>query len=443
MSISLITGKPGGGKGLLSVQQLVDEIRLGKRCVITNLPVRMHPWVNGHFDPMIGLKAYLLKTYGQDFDCEKRVFILDDDDAGAFYLWRVVEGKLTKAQCSVRTVNKDGISEERVMDFETDLAVKAGGVLYIIDEAWKFYSARNWQRTGEGMLFYSAQHRHFGDDVLIVTQHTKQIDPAVYRVAQDFWVTKNHSKMSIGIFRQPDVFTVAIYDQAPTGAALEPMSRKVFRLDKRGLAQCYDTSAGIGITGRAMADIGARRKGLPWWGIFVLAGVLAIAAWLALKGGLWGLRKGTAAVVGGGAVHASATVQAKSVSVASQAPAVEKQSETNRVYCVGYILWPDMRAYMSDGRELHVEDGLSECTPRRVRIGAEWFDVKMAKIPPYVPSQLARSIEMQPEKQGLAPLPVASQLGSSGVDVVTIGESAQHLAPSSTGGFASMGRQKK
>lgn len=274
--ISFITGKPGGGKGLLSVQQVIDELRFGKRPIITNLPLRVAAWVNGSHQPMLGLRAYLQREYGTDFNVQKRVFVLDDDDAGSFYLWRVTkEGLLQKAEANIKRVQKDGIEEERVMDFDTTLAVETGSVFYVIDEAWKFYGSRNWQKTGEGMLFYSSQHRKFGDDVLIVTQHTKQIDPAILRVAQDFWTVTNHGNLTFGFFRQPSVFHVRIFDSPPTGAAMTPMSRKLFRLDKSGMAQCYDTSAGVGISGRAVADLGARKRGLPAWAMVVFA-VVAI-----------------------------------------------------------------------------------------------------------------------------------------------------------------------
>ena len=186
--ISFITGKPGGGKGLLSMQQIVDELVNGQRHIICNTPVRLLPWIFGDGRPMLGLKAYLVLKYRKDFDCEKRVHVLPDEEISCFFLWRVVEGQLIKAKFD--SVRK-GEGEERITGFDTSLASASGGILYVVDEAWKFYSARNWQKTGDAMLFYSAQHRHFGDDVLIVTQHTKQIDPAIQRVAQDFWVVTN------------------------------------------------------------------------------------------------------------------------------------------------------------------------------------------------------------------------------------------------------------
>jgi hypothetical protein len=279
--INLITGKPGGGKGRLSIELIADEIRHGTRAIITNLPVRLLPWVNGKGKPQLGLENYLSFKYGKTFNVHDRVFVLSDDQAMEFYLYRSESGKLVKCEASYRTQIKDGIEEKRVMDYDTGIAVKNGGVLYCIDEAWKIFGSRNWWKTSEGMIFYTAQHRHFGDDVMVVCQQTKQIDTAIVRVAENFWVVTNHGNKVIGWFRRPSVFEVNIYDSAPTGAKQTPMATKYFRLDPEGLAQCYDTSAGVGIVGRTMADIGSRKRGLPVWTIPV---ALVLMVWLIFKG---------------------------------------------------------------------------------------------------------------------------------------------------------------
>lgn len=281
MAISFVTGKPGGGKGLVCMRSVIDELRNGDRPIITNLAVKLHPWVrrvkrNGSvkWTPQLGLKSFLLKEYGKDFDCEKRVHLLTDEQAGEFYLYRVENGQLIKAETQK---DKDG----KVVQFDTGPALANAGVLYIVDEAWKFYGAREWQSTGKGVLFYSAQHRKFGDTLLLCTQNTKQVDTALRQVAEDFWVCTNHSKKTLGMFRQPDMFSIKIYDQVPTTGTLEPMSRKVFKLDKKGLGSCYDTAAGVGLAGNGGADIGEKAKGLPAWTVIlflVAVGFVVIGA---------------------------------------------------------------------------------------------------------------------------------------------------------------------
>jgi len=158
-----------------------------------------------------------------------------------------------------------------IVEYETTKAMENGGVLNVTDESWKDFNSRDWQKTGKGVLYYASQHRKLGDDWLIVTQNTKQIETALRQVAQDFWVVRNHGKLSIGKFRQPSMFTVAVFEQPPTGMS-EPMERRMFRLDKPGLGSCFDTAAGIGIIGGGGADLHERKRGIPWQ-FFVVAAI--------------------------------------------------------------------------------------------------------------------------------------------------------------------------
>jgi hypothetical protein len=390
MAITFITGKPGGGKGLVSMQQVVDELRLGKRCIITNLAIHVEPWVNSRLQPMCGLAAFLQRSFGSDFDVRKRVFVLSDDDIESFFLWRAVKvgDKWELKRAEPEVLVKGG--EERVMGFDASLGMSSGGVLYIVDEAWHFYSSRRWQRTGEGLQFYNAQNRKFGDDVFIVTQHTKQIDPAIIRVAQDFWVVRNHGMMSIGLFRQPDVFSVRIYDSAPTGGQLSPMSTKLFRLDAAGLGQTYDTSAGVGLAVRSGADIGRRRRGLPWWGIPATVVFLACFTWYATvkAGWLFGhavMPKGMAAAravvsdrssVSGGGEHSGGVSESAAGGKSERLSA--RVDRENDVFCKGWCLLDnEITVFLSDGRTAYSVDGdVQEVRLHWVRCFGRKFDVR-------------------------------------------------------------------
>lgn len=375
--ISFLTGKPGGGKGLLAMQQIIDELVKGTRPIITNLAVRVLPWVGPDWKPMIGLQQYLLKKYKKDFDVLKRVFVLDSEQAGEFFLWRVIDGVLVKAE---------GVYKgEKLMSFDASLAERSGPVLYCIDEAWKFWNSRNWQRTGEGMMFYTAQHRHLGDDVLICTQHTKQIDPAIQRCAQDFWVVRNHGKMTFGMFRQPAVFSVCIYDQAPTGASIDPMSRKMFTLDRAGLAQTYDTSAGVGLSGRLMADVGRGAKGMPWWLMIVAVFAILIGIWYAIRFGAHavthGMVKGSKTItqkagIGAGAVSGGGVVSGQGTVGLNAEAGLQATNEV--VVCRGFTILPRNRVlvFMSDGRVADSADGeVQRIFKRRVEVFGEKFEL--------------------------------------------------------------------
>src|SRR5882724_6032919 len=96
MSIHFVTGKPGGGKGLVAMEEIVKELVNGERPIITNLPVQVEPWIRcirkrgkTTRKPEIGLRNYLLQAYGSDYNVAKRVFLLDDEtQTREFYRWR-------------------------------------------------------------------------------------------------------------------------------------------------------------------------------------------------------------------------------------------------------------------------------------------------------------------------------------------------------------------
>ena len=277
--IHFVMGKPGGGKGLFVMQKLVDELRNGQRPIVTNLAVKLHPWVRDgmgkHGKAEIGLLQYLQSKFGQTFDAERRIYVLPDEEMPNFYGLRP-NGEMQRADLVRDT-------KGRVRSFDTGLAVRNGGVFYLLDEVWKFWGARNWQETGEGVHSYSAQHRKFGDDVLLVSQTVKQVDSQIRSLCQDFTLVRNRFKERIGLFRQPGVFTVDVYLEPP-GPTVRPMQSFPFLLDAEGLGACYDTSAGVGIMGQGGADLGERRKGLPFWllvlGILGVAGLMSSLPWL-------------------------------------------------------------------------------------------------------------------------------------------------------------------
>jgi len=257
--IHFLTGKPGAGKGLVAMKEIIDELRLSKRPIVTNLAVRLHPWVSGAYVPQQGLLSFLHRTYGTTFNAEKRIRILSDDEMRTFYLFRLGYDLPS---------TKD--SKGRVESFDV-ASLTDSGVFYVLDEVWKTMGARDWQDTGKGLLFYNAQHRKLGDEVYLCTQSFRQVDTAVRQVAQDYLHVRNHGFERLGVFRQPNVFTVSYYQDPPGTSGSPSLMKKTFRLDREGIASCYDTSAGVGVGGGRAADVGARKSGLAFSWIFVFA----------------------------------------------------------------------------------------------------------------------------------------------------------------------------
>jgi len=399
MSIHFITGNPGGGKGLLSVQKICDELVNDERPIITNLPVRIEPWVRvwrrfgkTNFKPEIGFRQYLLQKYGKDFGIRERLFFIDDQVVPEFFLWR--RGPDGKLFC-LESKSVNGIVEE----YDTTEAVKNGGVCYVTDEAWRFWNSRKWQKTGTGLQFYSAQHRHLGDTWFIVTQKTAQCDKALHRVAQDFSVVTNQGKLPLGMFNRPDVFTVSVYDEAPTGAKLEPIKRSVFRLDKKGLGSCYDTSAGTGIGGGSGADLNERKSGLPWWGILILLFLFCLAAWkLPLVFGRLitsPLRGNSPPVQAGLSVPGAMGPVVGPVVGPEPAPSVPEVAP-EPVYVTGScLLGGRLSVFLSDGRVCEGAE-VQAFQSGRAKIGGVWHD----RIPP---AKVRSGVPREPVSQD--PLP--------------------------------------
>jgi len=284
MAIRFLTAKLGGGKGVVTVTEIIeDELVNGDRCIVTNFAFETEPWVRTlrsfkgvKYQAEMGFRAYLMEKYGgKDFDIRKRLFFLDDDRTKDFYLHCVKDGRLIE-------VDAKRNDKGQVVSYDVEPAQGGNGVVYIIDEAWKFFASREWQKTEQGLTFYSPQIRKFNDALWIVCQSYKQVDVQLVRMAQEFWHVINRGKMRAFMFRQPAIFDLRIYDRPPESRAT-PMRNKILRLNPKTVGSCYNTAAGAGMRG-SKADIGERKSGIPWW----LAPIGAVVLVAAL---LWGTDK--------------------------------------------------------------------------------------------------------------------------------------------------------
>lgn len=74
MSVHFISGKPGGGKTLYAVRLIVEELVHGKRCVVTNVPLK-----EGR------LNQYLQERYpDRCIDLLGRLCVISEDDTAQF-----------------------------------------------------------------------------------------------------------------------------------------------------------------------------------------------------------------------------------------------------------------------------------------------------------------------------------------------------------------------
>ena len=306
MAVRFLTGKPGDGKSMTAVQALQRELVTGKRQVVTNLPLFVgRTW------------SFLKQRYGGEIDTE-RITILDEDETREFYLHRgrgyraaaptkEGDGRIDYSNC----VHADGSSKNA-----NDLPP----VLYIIDEAHLHFGSRQWQDTAKAALFYLSQHRKRGDEVFFVTQHVKQVDSALRRLAAEFWrVTNYGARFPFGV-KLPDVFVVDVFTAEPSLLS-SPIDTKSMRLDVEGLASCYDTAAGVGMVG-SMADKVKTRKGIPWQMALVgLVVLLGCGFLLPIGAGKWFSK--TLPKNYGTAISTNSLPKTNAVSIVAPAPLLE------------------------------------------------------------------------------------------------------------------------
>jgi len=253
VSIHFISGKPGGGKSLYGVKLLISELVLSRRHIVTNLALKLpelEEYLNREY-PAVIERVYWVHL-------QDRITILSESDLKIFFTYRA--GGVRIADLT----NEQWAKGERP-DYSV---VKDSGVAYFLDEVHLGFNARAWAQTGHQVIYYLSQHRKLGDDVICITQHVGNVDKQFRSVAQDFSYIRNLKKEKLGLFRLPGVFLRRTYGEPATSTS-QAMETGSFRMDVRGIASCYDTAKGVGIHGRAGADIAERVKGLHW-GWFVV-----------------------------------------------------------------------------------------------------------------------------------------------------------------------------
>ena len=267
--ITFITGKPGGGKTLRSLQILFDALKNDDRDIVTNVPL--------HLD---SIQEYCDRN-GLKINAAERIWIIDDDLYSypnsyrftkldwlrKFYLYR---GKYSLLEWSPDTDLEDYF-KPLFIDTQTGEPTGRKGILYIIDETRKLYPARNFAKMDNRVFDYFGLHRHLGDDVYLICQFVGQVDKQIRGYGQTFEVIRNRAKEKYGWFRGEARFARFVYLEPPM-KNIKPTEKTTFPLNKEE-AVCYSTSA-MGGT----ADQGQRAKGIHfyWLPVGLLLGALVL-----------------------------------------------------------------------------------------------------------------------------------------------------------------------
>jgi len=341
MSIHFISGKPGGGKSMYGVKLILEELTLGRRTVITNLPLRVGE-----------VNRYIQEHTEKAVDVVSRVWILDDDQTAQFWTFRPGGVRIPK-------LTADQWARGQRPSYAD---VSDDGVMYVIDEVHNFFGARQWAETGRDVLFYLSQHRKLGDTVVCITQAIGNVDKQFRSVTQDFTFLRNLSKEKYGFLRLPSIFIRKTFSSPPSDTT-QPMETGTFRLDTRGIGALYDSAAGVGIHGRA-ADTAERKKGGHWSLFFVGLAILVVVVFFALPDAIGSMfltpqeRAGGRLKPGGStavvpAVSSSAPVPAVGSAPVLEVPRMTSNLTSTNTWIQGMTtMGGRLSVWLTDGREL-------------------------------------------------------------------------------------------
>lgn len=292
MAVEFITGRPGGGKSLLAVKMIEEEMRTTKRAIVTNVPLRLEEWA-----ALFGAVEVM-----------QRIRVLDAGETMAF--WLLGPGWQIDYRRRKTWESPDGRSME-VVDLEQR---PPGGILYVIDECHIPFSSRAFYKTNvTDAFYYLSQHEKLGDSVLMVTQHCENVDKQFRSVAQAFIEVRNgyRERWPIlgGLIRARPGFTSSEFPNPPGSGTQLATLKKKWKLDPEKTCKLYDTTKGLGLVSQAAARHEKKVTGLPWWSVLVAAGVVAVALVMipeligkAVGSGLNSMQKGVAGAVQGGSV---------------------------------------------------------------------------------------------------------------------------------------------
>jgi len=390
MAIEFITGVPGGGKSYYACRLVVAELRRTKRRICTNLALDIPR-----------LCEYLHEKYGQSFDAAQRIRILSLQECCEFWLYRGQGHDIDPTiRTKVRTKTREKASMDQI-DYEGQGIGE--GVLYIIDEVHVMFGSREWASTGADALYYLSQHRKMSDDVVLISQHTKQVETAFMRMCETFYFCRNLSKwklpIAFGIFRSPPFLVVSEYKEASTQKP--PVSTRTWLIDKEGIGSIYKTAAGVGFVGsRAVTE--DKPQGFPSWAFALCVVAIMLGLWK-LGGYAIASTIGSKQVLNHPAKRAifpgTITNEVKPIvkeGVSGPAPEplplaiahrveADLPKESTNVFVVGHTTFKGEKWYLTDGRKVLASDPRFKMANNEVVV----FGDKVYK---WLPSDAASSV---------------------------------------------------
>lgn len=278
-----VGGKPRAGKTKRAVIWVIEQLRSHRRPIVTNMALKLEPWVDGAGKPQKGLLRTLQDRYGETFDAERRIYLLTHEEVRRFYAVRPMVSKEDESTREIATVPRSDMWK-----FDAN---RYPGCCFVIDEAEVYFPSQAVDSTSAAhedreVLQWAKQAGRGGDDALFLSQNLVWISKKLRGTCQECWWMVNHVHVSFGMFRRPDRITEESYVNCPPNPGEERMRMSRLYYSKEEIEGCYNTAEGVGVTGNSAADIGQKARGLHWG--FIPVGIVGIAI-LALLG-LWGFK---------------------------------------------------------------------------------------------------------------------------------------------------------
>lgn len=270
--IDSLVGMPGGGKTKHAVMMTIDELRRTNRFIITNAAFKLHPWIDVKGVARRGMLDALKRKFGDTFDAEQRIIFLTHEEVLQFF------------QKRARWVERDGerIVEVGMLEPSADGRFKFDGkwpgAYYVIDELHEYFPAKDWSKLSKLTLGWLSQQRRCGDDAKVISQYMEQVAKPFRLLCQNCYHHINHKFRRVALFRQPDIISYRVYTSTPPAPGETPMHTGKLNYNREFIHDCYDTAAGVGVSGASTADIGQRARGLhwSWWPAFALVCAVAV-----------------------------------------------------------------------------------------------------------------------------------------------------------------------
>lgn len=166
--IVFFVGTPGSGKSYEAVKKIVDNLKMG-RVVCTNIDGMDQPKAQEYIKNLVGLSDY---QFNKLFRFLRIDHTNEIDEVRNFW-------KTEKVLQPVTAFDPGNDIFEDIVN-EVEECICPPGSLIVIDEAHKFFNARDWQdKNNRELADWASTHRHMGYDLVLITQDIGKVEKQV------------------------------------------------------------------------------------------------------------------------------------------------------------------------------------------------------------------------------------------------------------------------